>query len=160
MTTQSSPEASPLTWNYKMSFTLGMAILYAAVLIGCAIHYETDISVSLMLGTTACLFGWLIAIISSPYDDKDKGNIASFSKLIGTFLSGYILSKLDHLLTKILDPVKLLDNFNPVVGLRTLFFTSFFLMSFIVTYVFRMYVPKDIKAVESNGEKKSEVSKG
>ncbi len=85
MTTQDSIKPSHLTWNYKMSITLGMAILYAIILIGCAIHYETDVSVSLMLGTTACLFGWLVAIISTPYDDDDKGKIANFSKLVGTF---------------------------------------------------------------------------
>jgi uncharacterized membrane protein len=60
--------------------------------------------------------------------------------MIGTFVSGYLLSKVDGLILKILNPETF---FTSLTGIRFILFLNFFILSWIVVFVFRIYTIVD-----------------
>jgi len=126
-------------WNYKVWSTLLFAIIFATALLYFSYqrHHKWDeLWTTYILCVCGCIFGWLIGIITTPYDDRDANKLSKFSTMAGTFISGYLLSKIDGLIGKVLDPKTFFDSFT---GLRVMLFISFFLLTWIVVFVFRVY---------------------
>ena len=92
--------------------------------------------VTYLICLAGCILGWLIGMLTSPYNLEDENKLGKFSKLIGTFLSGYILSKFDRVIENIINPTSMLI---PLIGLRVLLFGCFFCLMWIVVFVFRQY---------------------
>lgn len=127
------------TLNYKLiatvftAFIFGIALLVFAYKIGCG----SDVyPVTYLICLAGCILGWLIGMLTTPYDLEDEIKLGKFSKLIGTFLSGYILSKFDRVIEEIINPTSMLT---PIIGLRVLLFVCFFCLMWIVVFVFRQY---------------------
>jgi hypothetical protein len=51
----------------------------------------------------SCL-GWLIGTLASPYNKGETSKFNAYAHAISAFVSGYILSKADKLITSVLDP--------------------------------------------------------
>ena len=69
-------------------------------------------------------------------NESDLSRIGRFTGLIGTFLSGYLLSKFDNVLERIMDPDLVLT---PLVGSRLLLFVCCFGLTFIMVFYYRRY---------------------
>jgi hypothetical protein len=93
-----------------------------------------NIAVLILGGST----GWLVGIIVSPYDPKEKKDFPRYAAAATAFASGYLVSKADRVLEVLLRPEFL---FSPVTGFRLLAGLSGFAITLIVTYVHRAYVP-------------------
>jgi hypothetical protein len=134
------------TQNYKIIATGAFAVIFGLGLLF-LIFFEgesKDYPTTLLISLAGCILGWVIGIITSPYDETDGKKIDKFVKMIGTFLSGYILAKLDKVFEHFLsvDSVKsALDN---IYGIRALFFVSYFLLTWLVVFVYRLYATGDI----------------
>ena len=87
------------------------------------------------------ILGWVIAIYSTPYNKKDETKLNRFANLVGTFLTGYILSKCDKLFERLTNPDFLLSSLQ---GGRILLFLSFFGLSWIVVFVYRRYATGEL----------------
>jgi hypothetical protein len=61
--------------------------------------------------------------------------------MVGTFLTGYILSKCDKLFERIISPEFI---FQPLEGGRLLLFLCFFGLAWIVVFVYRQYATGEI----------------
>ena len=56
----------------------------------------------LLWGVSATVTGWLIGIVLSPYNVSEKKDFSALTKTVYGFITGYLLSKLDPLLTRVL----------------------------------------------------------
>ena len=125
--------------NYKLvstslaAFIFGTALLVFAYFIG----PEPEVyPVTYIICISGGILGWLIGMLTSPYNMDDANKLGNFSKMVGTFLSGYILSKFDRVIESIVNPETILS---PLIGLRVLLFVCFFCLIWIVVFVFRQY---------------------
>lgn len=92
--------------------------------------------ITYLICTAGVILGWLIGILTTPYDAADQKKLENFSKMVGTFLSGYVLSKFDRVLERVINPE---HEMSELFALRTLLFFCFFGLSWIVVFVFRQY---------------------
>ena len=125
--------------NYKLMMTVISAILFSIALIFIAYKIGPEQNVypiTFLICLSGCILGWIVGILTSPYDKADESKLNKFSKLIGTFISGYLLSKLDKVFESIFSPESLLT---PIIGLRVLLFVCFFCIMWIIVFVFRQY---------------------
>jgi hypothetical protein len=129
-------------FNWKIFCTTVIAFIFYSLICYCA--YRVSATEKIPITYIACLcgaiLGWIIAIITTPYDKADKGNIDSFVKTIGTFLSGYVLSKFDKVFEKAVKPELLLTD---LVGARLMLTICCFGLTWIVVFVFRAYIVND-----------------
>ncbi|MBN9297535.1 MAG: hypothetical protein J0I41_11015 [Filimonas sp.] len=125
--------------NYKLITTAIAAFLFGTALFIIAYFAEPDPKIypfTLLIGITGCVLGWLAGILSAPYDKSDENKLGRFAKLVGTFLSGYVVSKLDRVLEGVIGPSAILPT---TTAIRILLFICSFCLIWIVVYCFREY---------------------
>jgi hypothetical protein len=92
----------------------------------------------ILAGITAVALGWVFGILASPYSTNERSSFSELAKLIYGFLSGYLFSKLDPLISHVIQP-------SPGHGIEerfvaiTLFSIASFLIAAGVTYISRTY---------------------
>ncbi len=132
------PKLIDINWKLKMT---GISAIFFGTLLSIfayKIGPQQDVyPITYIICIAGCVFGWLVGMLTSPYNLEDESKLNKFSKLIGTFLSGYILSKFDRVIETIINPDSILS---PLIGLRVLLFVCFFCLIWIITFVFRQYV--------------------
>lgn len=112
---------------------VGSALIYLAYIINPSPEIYPTTYLICILGY---ILGWIVAIISTPMNQKDEDGLGKFSKIVGTFLSGYLLSKFDKVLEKILEPNQVLTT---LIGTRLLLFGCCFGITFIIVFYYRSY---------------------
>lgn len=125
--------------NYKLIASAGFAILFGILLSVFAYKIAPEQNmypITYIICVSGCILGWLIGMLTSPYNLEDENKLSKFSKLIGTFLSGYILSKFDRVIENIVNPTSILT---PIIGLRVLLFVCFFCLAWLIVFIFRQY---------------------
>jgi hypothetical protein len=81
--------------------------------------------------------GTILGFLASPYNRTEKSAFSEYGKAVGTFVSGFLLSKFDKLLAVLFDPGTLAEH--PTYGARALAFVIATSAAFLGTYAFRMY---------------------
>jgi uncharacterized membrane protein len=125
--------------NYNLLATavsgaiVGTALIVMAYLVG---EDRSIYPTTYIICICGYILGWIVAIISTPMNKTDEDKIGRFTKITGTFLTGYLLSKFDKILENILDPVKV---FSSIAGVRILLFICCFGLTFIMVYYYREY---------------------
>lgn len=125
--------------SYKIISTGFFGSVIGIGLIIFAFQFDKDNenrTITLLVCTLGLILGWIVAIMTTPYNKKDGDSIDKFSKLVGTFLTGYILSKADKVIEKVFREDYILSI---QIGGRLLFFLCFFGLSWIVVFVYRLY---------------------
>lgn len=135
----------PKEWHFTLRRKLGIAgllatsaLLFAMMCWACRqISADTRgawIAVIILTFGIAC--GWLAGTVSSPNASSEWARFSSFGKAIGTFLSGYVLSKADPLITQALT----LSTWrtHEEAAFRVLVWVTGFVMSTMVTYAMRV----------------------
>lgn len=116
-----------------------LLVLFAGLLWFAFTYQKGTMSAVLVLsGIIGVAFGWIIGIVASPYTAGEKSAFSEFAKLIYGFVSGYVLSKLDPLISKFLDP-KASYGFDPQLTAIVFFAIPTFLITVGVTYISRSY---------------------
>ena len=95
-----------------------------------------DSYVTLAILILASCIGWLMGILLSPYDSREKSEFSEYSKAFAAFVSGYAVSKIDKVIESILTPAFVLQ---PVSGFRVIGFLSMFILGLLVTFIYRKY---------------------
>ncbi len=123
---------------------VGSALIVLAYLVG---PDRADYPITYIVCICGYILGWIVAIISTPMNTSDENKISRFTSVVGTFLSGYMLSKLDRVFEKIFDPALVFDS---LTGVRILLFVCCFGMTFILVFYYRQYKWR----VDEKGESK------
>ncbi len=82
------------------------------------------------------ILGWIIGILTNIIDG-DNQKINKFTVIVGSFLSGYIVSKYDKLFDAEINPSKILVN--PYAS-RIILFSCFFGLTWFVFFIYRNYI--------------------
>lgn len=129
-------------FNYKVKSTVIFAVFFAVAftIFICASERTADCMTTFILCAAGCVLGWLVGILTTPYGTEDKNNLNNFSKLAGTFISGYLLAKLDKILEQLMEPTQFIGT---LTGIRFVLVIVFFIMTYIVVFVFRIYTRAD-----------------
>jgi hypothetical protein len=90
------------------SITVPMWISCAMV-VGAALYVlvraaRSDDPLLLLLALTGALIGWVVGILATPLSDAEGQRFGELAKVISGFVSGYLLSKLDPLVSAFLKP--------------------------------------------------------
>lgn len=125
--------------NYKLWFSGAFGAVLGGTVIYLSLLSVTDIkasSINLLLVVLGLALGWLFGILLSPYTTSEKNRFSEYSKAFGVFASGYLIGKIDKVLEEILKTDFLFDS---VHGFRVMAFLASFIISLVVTFVFRSY---------------------
>lgn len=83
------------------------ALFFVGIHIYCLIKISSDknsneFSLNLLVSLLGGLFGWVLGNIASPVSEKEKAVFSELGAAIATFLSGYVVSKIDRFLEAVL----------------------------------------------------------
>ena len=82
------------------------------------------------------VIGWVVGHIVSPYNSQEKEVFSGYIKAVAAFVSGYILSKADKLIDRIIDPSYFFNN-DVIFRSMTLFTSA--IVAMVITFVHRKY---------------------
>ena len=135
-------QAAKKGFNWKICATAVFASVFYGFISFTAykLNIKEEIPITIISCISGAVLGWIIGIITTPYDNDDKDKIGNFTKTIGAFLSGYVLSKFDKVLEEAFKPKILLTD---LVGSRLLLALTCFGLTWIVVFVFRTYTRID-----------------
>lgn len=91
---------------------------------------------NLLISLIGGLVGWILGNIISPTDDEEKNTFSQLGAGISTFLSGYVVSKLDRFLEKVLFGG---DQINQDAWTSASFFTSSLIIVTLTVFLNRFY---------------------
>jgi len=126
-------------FNLKQGLALFLAASLVAVLVFLSLRIvekDDDKWTNLAVVVLGLSTGWLLGIFISPYD----GEASHFKELgaaVTAFVSGYILSKADAAISKLLSPDQVI---RPVSGFRMMAGLTALILALIMTYVGRSYL--------------------
>ncbi len=147
---------APLNYKVKIS-TITIFIISSILFLAAYWRFPNDFAVTLIIFLFGCTIGLLMAMLVTPYGQTDAANLKSFSKIVGSFLTGYVLSKLDKIFETFISEKQYSDELTAV---RIILFLCFFLLFWILVFNYRTYViidPKD--SVSKNQEKIDQINK-
>ena len=96
---------------------------------------DQGIWLTVLIGVFGVLCGWILGVLSSPLDKNETQAFGKFAGVISGFLSGYLLMKIDKIITDV--GAQLLT---PVVGMRVLIFISCLISGVLIMYILRAYL--------------------
>lgn len=127
------PEGYNLFATAISGVIVGIALIFLAYLIG---PESSVYPVTYIICICGYIMGWIVALVSTPMNANDESRIGRFTKLVGTFLTGYLLSKFDKVFERLFDPALI---FTPLIGARILLFVCCFGLTFIMVFYYRRY---------------------
>jgi len=115
-----------------------------AVLAWCAyyVHQPPNIpefALTVAIGATGLAVGWVIGLLASPYEAAETKRFAALTTAVTSFVSGYVLSKLDPVITAALKPETALAA-DRISLLRILAFGCSVLVGGVTMYSYRAYI--------------------
>ena len=122
--------------KYALVYT-HVVYLILAILGAMFSESRAEFAFSFLVGVAGGAVGSLLGTLASPYSHGEKTAFSEYLKAIATFLSGFLLSKVDKLLVVVADPDNLTAH--PIYGARALVFAITLVASAITIYIFRMY---------------------
>jgi len=125
----------PKVWGMLIGFFASLFIV-----IYCALQFETDPQLSLMALLAANL-GWLVGILIAPLSPGEASRFGEYAKLISGFVTGYLLSKIDPLITGIfkVDGEGAMALADPRISTRLLVSLCSFFIALLVVFCARAY---------------------
>jgi hypothetical protein len=120
-------------------------IIVVLIVIGWRIHGSIgskDFAISALIGTTGITLGWFIGFLGAPNSSKEEDRFTKYSAALTSLISGYVLGKIDPLVTLLISENTILKNQSN--GINLLIFLICLIVGFISMYSFRMYLPKNI----------------
>ena len=97
----------------------------------------TEFAYTFLVGLGGAAVGNVLGLLASPYNRGERTSFSDYAKALATFVTGFLLSKLDKLLGVAADPDMLARH--PIYGARVLVFLVAAVTGAIITYTFRAY---------------------
>jgi hypothetical protein len=139
MTQTLGPYWRTLVFGSLFALLFGVGLFWLCIALSAT---PRSFAFNLLICLVGLLLGWAVGMFFSPFS---KGQAASFQfvgKTVGAFISGYVLSKLEKVIAKLIagaeeDPV------NYVQWDRVGLFAGSFLLATVVVFVSRVHAPPD-----------------
>lgn len=125
--------------NFKTIGTIAAAALLGGILLTLSFlmrQNRQDVYLNLVCLVLGAAIGWLLGIMSAPYDKTEQRQFVIYAKAVSVFVSGYVLGKADKLVAYVLSPAVVLK---PASAFRVMTFIAAALITAIVTRTFRVY---------------------
>ena len=119
----------------KVALGYGLGIISSIFLLCYCFNIESPM-INLLLVLFGGLLGWVTGILATPVDRAERKLFSTYVAAISTFLSGFVVAKLDRLFEEGLAQ----NAFTQLVFQRLLLFASAFLLGCLFTFVGRLYV--------------------
>lgn len=127
-----------LSWKVIGTLLTAGAILVTLIVLSFFVKEKEDDKwlnlATIVLGLSV---GWIFGMYISPYGKGEELKFTEYATAVSAFVSGYLVAKIDGLITKILSPEIIL---RPVSGFRLIASLSALVVAMLVTYVVRAYV--------------------
>src|SRR5262245_16757396 len=94
---------------------------------------------TLVVLIAAGALGWILGVILSPDSKTEARNFSSFGKSVSLFVSGYLVSKIDVLVTALFDPQILLNATDHLAAYRLVGALATLALVTMLTYNVRVY---------------------
>lgn len=130
-------------------FAVLFAILFGSTLIKlCFVFGETPRAAgeNVLLCVLGALAGWIIGLLYSPFSEKEAEHFAFLGKTIAAFVSGYVVSKLDSLIGRLVE--KASDHLASVPWDRVGLGVGSCLLAAVVVFVSRIYAHPENQGAE------------
>ena len=121
-------------WVSRTAFiVLALTLLFSAYFL---FESAQERAVTVVVGVLGGALGWVLGILSSPYDKQERNQFSEYAKIVYGFLTGYLVSKADRLFELALaDRLFSTDAF----VFRVLYFLAAFFLAFLIAFVGRRY---------------------
>lgn len=114
-----------------------LGVVAAGGLIWIAIDGPDTTKLNLLLLIAGGLIGWIAGILMTPSNVRQEGQFSTYTKILGTFISGYLTAKADHLYSLVVEQ----EGF--AVGgffFGSMLFVSAFALGMLFTFIWRSYI--------------------
>lgn len=129
-----------------------LGLIFCAIL-GCAVTGKLkDMPLTLLIQFAGIAGGAFLGFLASPKVAGEQAAFLTFAKAISAFLSGYALSKIDHLIEALFNGDIYKDR---LVASRLLIFFVAVIISFMTAYSYRIYIQK----IPGEGDPKDDTQK-
>jgi hypothetical protein len=116
---------------------LGGLAWIARILSGAGNGDERAFALTLLLAATGGMLGWLLGFLASPYTATEGQRFSALARTAWAFVGGFLLSKLDPALNRLLSGDTLMD---PLQGGRALIFLVVLIAAALDAYMVRSYL--------------------
>jgi hypothetical protein len=120
----------------KVGLGYGLGGAAAVALVWSCFRIGTAPWLNLLLFIFGGLLGWVAGILATPLDVNERTQFSTYTAAISTFMSGFVVAKLDRLFELFIGK-QLPDDV--VIG-QSLIFGSAFLLGALFTFIGRLYV--------------------
>lgn len=124
--------------SYKVVFGYFMGIVAFIVLITACFNIGPNKWINVLLLIFGGLLGWVAGILATPLDTDEKSQFSTYAAAISTFLSGFLVAKLDQLFNMATNNPNF--PFQETIG-PVLIFGSSAILGALFTFVGRKYLP-------------------
>ena len=116
-----------------------VAVIIFGILVWISFSYKDGAEASLLIlcGAFGSAVGWVIGIIATPYNTAESQRLTEIGKVAYGFLTGYVLSKVDPLLSSLGAKADLVTGER--LWVYAIFTITALLVSFAVTFLNRTY---------------------
>jgi hypothetical protein len=116
-----------------------VGIIFYAVLIWFSQTYNGGRDTAVIIFSTAIgsAFGWVIGLVATPYNQDESRRLSEIAKVTYGFITGYLLSKIDPILTDLFSRA-IHDSTERIVAITGVGVVGF-LVTFGVTFISRSY---------------------
>jgi MFS family permease len=129
--------------DWTLVFTAAFAALFGGLLLYLCSALASDRrerSHNFLLAVLGAVVGWALGMFFSPFDAADVQRFNFLGTAIATFISGYVLSKIDPLIAALVK--RATDSPTEVPWARCGLFLAAALLSSVVVFVNRTYAPR------------------
>ena len=126
-------------WKTLVGATV-FTFLFSCLLIWSCLQFKTskqDTATNFLLCILGAVLGWALGMFFSPFDKADAERFSFVGQFVAAFVSGYVLSKIDPVLTK--KVTAMIEKPQDVPWPRIALFVISFLLSAVVVFVWRVY---------------------
>ncbi len=113
------------------------AIFFGSILFTCLFKIAPErVWLNMLISLLGGLIGWVLGNAGSPISKDEKENFSELGKLIATFFSGYLVSKLDRFIEGVLFKSNQIDENSWV---SACFFSSALILASVTVFLNRTY---------------------
>lgn len=127
-------------WSWIITAIVAPVLLIAVFCMGwCLSEIPQERYVTSAVLIAAIAFGWAFGMVLSPDSKTEAKNFSTLGKSVSLFISGYLVSKIDGLVTGVFDPQVLLHATEHLAAYRLIGAIASLTLTAILTYIVRVY---------------------
>jgi hypothetical protein len=140
--------------NKQRKITVAVAVGAGVILLGLIIYFAWELAggdirsfaLTVSIVVFAVAAGFVVGVLASPLDSKERKDFSEYAKAAAAFASGYIIAAVHDTLARILSPELALSQ---VGGFRIVSFGTGFMVALMWIFGWRRYLTEPEKSEDS-----------